>query len=122
MVISLISAKVTCEYKLDNGRPVPVRVHTIVISTQHSEDITQEEIQVRSPLPLLLQSIVVFIASLPCVLTQKQLLEHVIKPVVPAEYLDDKTVYHLNPSVHTYIHYMHLSSVHILTDLSVRYL
>lgn len=46
------SAKVTCEYKMDNGRPVPIRVHTIVISTQHSEDITQEEIQVSSPLLL----------------------------------------------------------------------
>lgn len=36
--------------------------------------------------------------------TQAQLMEHVIKPVVPAEYLDDKTVYHLNPSVsNTYL-------------------
>jgi len=65
--------QVTCEYKMDNGRPIPIRVHTIVISTQHSEDITQDEIK-------------------------KQLMEHVIKPVVPAEYLDDKTIYHLNPS------------------------
>ena len=29
---------------------------------------------------------------------RKDLLEHVIKPVVPAKYLDDKTIYHLNPS------------------------
>merc|ERR1719487_2116632 len=65
--------QVTCEYRLENGRPVPVRVHTIVISTQHSEDITQDEIKA-------------------------QLMEHVIKPVVPAEYLDEKTIYHLNPS------------------------
>ena len=65
--------QVTCEYRMDNGRPIPLRVHTVVISTQHDEEITQEEIQ-------------------------KQLMEHVIKPVVPAEYLDDKTVYHLNPS------------------------
>eukprot|EP01006_Ploeotia_vitrea_P057901 TRINITY_DN68452_c0_g1_i1.p1 TRINITY_DN68452_c0_g1~~TRINITY_DN68452_c0_g1_i1.p1 ORF type:complete len:388 (+),score=17.19 TRINITY_DN68452_c0_g1_i1:71-1234(+) len=65
--------QVTCEYRLDNGRAIPIRVHTIVISTQHSEDITNEDIR-------------------------KQLKEHVIKPVVPAEYLDDKTVYHLNPS------------------------
>merc|ERR550537_1166675 len=65
--------QVTCEYKLENGRPSPQRVHTIIISTQHSEDITQDEIK-------------------------KQLMEHVIKPVVPAEYLDDKTIYHLNPS------------------------
>ena len=27
-----------------------------------------------------------------------QLMEHVIRPVVPAKYLDDKTIYHLNPS------------------------
>ena len=26
--------QVTCEYRMDNGRPVPVRVHTVVISTQ----------------------------------------------------------------------------------------
>jgi S-adenosylmethionine synthetase len=65
--------QVTCEYKLDNGVPVPVRVHTIVISTQHSEDVTNEKIH-------------------------SDLMEHVIKPVVPAEYLDDNTIYHLNPS------------------------
>ena len=58
---------------MDNGRPIPIRVHAIVISTQHSEDITNEEIRA-------------------------QLMEHAIKPVVPAEYLDDKTTYHLNPS------------------------
>jgi len=65
--------QVTVEYKLQDGRPIPQRVHTIVISTQHSEDITNEEIRA-------------------------QLVEHVIKPVVPAEYLDEKTIYHLNPS------------------------
>lgn len=40
--------QVTCEYRLENGRPIPVRVHTIVISTQHSEDITNEDIRVGS--------------------------------------------------------------------------
>jgi S-adenosylmethionine synthetase len=65
--------QVTCEYKLVNGVPVPVRVHTIVISTQHSEDVNNEKITA-------------------------DLMEHVIKPVVPAQYLDDKTIYHLNPS------------------------
>eukprot|EP01035_Chromulina_nebulosa_P017060 gene17060-22571_t len=65
--------QVTVEYKLVDGRPIPQRVHTIVISTQHSEEVTQEDIQ-------------------------KGLLEHVIKTVVPAEYLDEKTIYHLNPS------------------------
>lgn len=65
--------QVTCEYRMDAGRPIPLRVHTVVISTQHDEDITNDEIS-------------------------KQLMEHVIKPVIPAEYLDDKTIYHLNPS------------------------
>merc|ERR1719296_253789 len=65
--------QVTCEYKLVDGVPVPQRVHTVVISTQHSEEVTNDQIQ-------------------------KDLMEHVIKPVVPANLLDDKTVYHLNPS------------------------
>jgi len=65
--------QVTCEYKLVNGVPVPQRVHTVVISTQHTEDVTNEQIS-------------------------KDLMEHVIKPVVPANMIDDKTVYHLNPS------------------------
>jgi S-adenosylmethionine synthetase len=65
--------QVTCEYKLVDGVPVPQRVHTVVISTQHSEEVTQEQIQA-------------------------DLMEHVIKPVVPEKYLDDKTIYHLNPS------------------------
>merc|ERR1711937_968553 len=61
------------EYKNVDGAMVPTRVHTVVISTQHNEDIEQEEIQ-------------------------KQLMEHVIKPVVPPELLDANTIYHLNPS------------------------
>lgn len=65
--------QVTCEYKLVNGVPVPQRVHTIVISTQHAEDVTNEQIAA-------------------------DLMEHVIKPVVPEKYLDEKTIYHLNPS------------------------
>merc|ERR1711862_658783 len=65
--------QVTCEYKLENGVPVPKRVHTIVISTQHAEEVSNEQIH-------------------------SDLMEHVIKPVVPAELMDDKTVFHLNPS------------------------
>ena len=52
---------------------IPVRVHTILISTQHSPDVTNDQIHA-------------------------DLMEHVIKPVVPAKYLDDKTIFHLNPS------------------------
>ena len=32
--------QVTCEYRMENGRTIPTRVHTIVISTQHSEGKT----------------------------------------------------------------------------------
>jgi len=65
--------QVTVEYKNVGGRMVPQRVHTIVISTQHNDDVTNDKIR-------------------------DDLKEHVIKPVVPAELLDDETIYHLNPS------------------------
>jgi S-adenosylmethionine synthetase len=52
---------------------IPIRIHTIVISTQHDEGVTNEQIQ-------------------------KDLMEQVITPVVPAKYLDANTIYHLNPS------------------------
>ena len=52
---------------------VPVRVHTIVISTQHPPGVTQEKIA-------------------------EDLKREVINKVVPAQYLDDNTIYHLNPS------------------------
>ena len=65
--------QVSIEYKKEGGAMVPVRVHTILISTQHSPDVTNEQIA-------------------------KDLMDAVIKPVVPAKYLDDKTIFHLNPS------------------------
>jgi len=65
--------QVTIEYRKDGGRVIPLRVHTIVISTQHSENVTNDEIR-------------------------KGLLEVVVKHVIPAKYLDANTVYHLNPS------------------------
>merc|ERR1711988_1062630 len=65
--------QVTVEYKVENGIPRPQRVHTVVISTQHNPDVTLEKIR-------------------------EDLLEGVVKKVVPAQYLDENTVYHLNPS------------------------
>eukprot|EP01114_Cavostelium_apophysatum_P004052 TRINITY_DN14191_c0_g1_i1.p1 TRINITY_DN14191_c0_g1~~TRINITY_DN14191_c0_g1_i1.p1 ORF type:complete len:386 (+),score=122.31 TRINITY_DN14191_c0_g1_i1:137-1294(+) len=65
--------QVTIEYKREGGKVIPQRVHTVVISTQHAENVTNDEIR-------------------------KGLMEEVIKKVIPANYLDDKTVYHLNPS------------------------
>ncbi len=61
--------QVTIEYDGDR----PVRVDTIVVSTQHHENTTLEQIQ-------------------------RDIKEHVIKPVVPAELLDDKTKYFINPT------------------------
>ena len=63
----------TVEYRKEGGAVIPVRVHTILISTQHSPDVTNETIH-------------------------KELMEHVIKPVVPEKYLDEQTIFHLNPS------------------------
>ncbi len=61
--------QVTVEYHDDK----PVRVDTIVISTQHHPDVTQEQIR-------------------------KDLLEHVVFPIVPAELLDENTKYYVNPT------------------------
>jgi len=65
--------QVTVEYKVENGIPRPQRVHTVVISTQHNPDVTLEKIR-------------------------EDLMEKVVKDVIPAQYLDENTVYHLNPS------------------------
>ncbi|KAK8585935.1 hypothetical protein V6N13_050904 [Hibiscus sabdariffa] len=65
--------QVTVEYYNDKGAMVPVRVHTVLISTQHDETVTNDEIAA-------------------------DLKEHVIKPVIPEKYLDEKTIFHLNPS------------------------
>ncbi|QXM05158.1 methionine adenosyltransferase [Crassaminicella indica] len=61
--------QVTVEYEDDK----PVRIDTIVISTQHSPEVTREQIE-------------------------KDLIEHVIKNIVPAELLDEKTRYLINPT------------------------
>ncbi|GFZ97534.1 S-adenosylmethionine synthase [Paenibacillus marchantiophytorum] len=61
--------QVTVEYLDDK----PVRVDAIVVSTQHSEDVTLEQIQ-------------------------KDIKEHVINPIVPAHLLDANTNYFINPT------------------------
>jgi S-adenosylmethionine synthetase len=68
--------QVTIEYRRVNGRMIPIRVHTIVISTQHDETVTNDQIH-------------------------KDLREHVIDFVfrdLPANLRDARTIYHLNPS------------------------
>lgn len=61
--------QVTVEYEDDR----PVRVDTIVISTQHDPDVSQEQIR-------------------------KDMIEHVVKPIIPASLLDEKTRYLVNPT------------------------
>ena len=61
--------QVTVEYENDR----PVRVDTVVISSQHAEEVSLEQIRA-------------------------DLLEHVVKPVIPAELLDAETKYYVNPT------------------------
>ena len=61
--------QVTVEYENDK----PVRIDAIVISTQHGPEVSQEQIQA-------------------------DLMEHVIKAVIPAELLDENTKYYINPT------------------------
>ena len=51
----------------------PVRVHTVVISTQHDPEVSNEQIR-------------------------DEVIEQVIKVEVPAELLDERTIYHINPT------------------------
>lgn len=61
--------QVTVEY--DDGKPV--RVDTIVISSQHAPEVSNEQIR-------------------------KDIIEKVIEPIVPAEMLDAETKYYINPT------------------------
>lgn len=65
--------QVTILYKNEGGRMVPLRVHTVVISTQHAENVTNDFIR-------------------------KELLEKIINTTIPNHLLDKDTIYHLNPS------------------------
>ncbi|KAI1476379.1 hypothetical protein K445DRAFT_322893 [Daldinia sp. EC12] len=65
--------QITMEYKHDGGAVVPLRVHTIVISAQHSGDVTTEQVR-------------------------KELKSKIIDAVIPKQYIDDDTILHLQPS------------------------
>ena len=62
-------SQVSVEYR--NGKPF--RVDTVVVSTQHSETVSNEDLR-------------------------NAVMEHVIKPIIPAHMLDAKTKYHINPT------------------------
>jgi S-adenosylmethionine synthetase len=65
--------QVTIEYKNEGGAVIPLRVDTVVVSAQHSEDITTEQLR-------------------------KEIKEKIVKEVIPAKYLDENTKYHIQPS------------------------
>ena len=62
--------QVTVEYDEQNR---PVRVHTVVLSTQHAPEVDMEQLR-------------------------KDMIELVIRPTIPAELLDDDTRYLINPT------------------------
>ena len=62
-------SQVTVQYQ--DGRPVAVR--SVVISTQHSEDVTQAKLR-------------------------EAMIEEVVKKVIPAQFLKSDTEYHINPT------------------------
>jgi len=62
-------SQVTVEYR--DGEPA--RVHTVVVSTQHHPDLAQEEIT-------------------------RQIRRAVVREVIPSELLDERTIFHVNPT------------------------
>ncbi|MGD0388967.1 MAG: methionine adenosyltransferase, partial [Tepidisphaeraceae bacterium] len=69
-------SQVTIEYV--NERPT--RVHTVVVSTQHDESILDKKTDTVSEK------------------AKRQIIEHVIKPVVPRKLWDDDIIFHINPT------------------------
>ncbi len=70
-------SQVTVEYEGDK----PVRVHTVVISTQHDPEVNgkSEEREVLEEI-------------------RREVIEKIIKPTLPADMIDDDTIYHVNPT------------------------
>jgi len=63
--------QVTIEYKKDGGATIPLRVDTVVISTQHAEEISTADLR-------------------------RELMDKIVKKVIPSNLLDDRTVYHVS--------------------------
>lgn len=92
--------QVTCEYYFKEGACIPKRVHTVVVSVQHSEKINLEELRNE------IMTKVSFLNLLPneshpsfllAVLANTFILPQVIRVVIPEKYLDQNTVFHVNP-------------------------
>lgn len=65
--------QVTFEYKKEGGNITPLRVQNILVSTQHDPEVTNEQIK-------------------------KDIMEYVITPIVPKEFIDQETQFFINPS------------------------
>lgn len=76
--------QVTIEYEHDGGAVVPKRVDTVVVSAQHSEAITTEKLR-------------------------KEIKEKIIQKVIPSQYLDDRTVYHVRTTQHVLLNHAWLT-------------
>ncbi len=62
-------SQVTVEYEGNT----PIRVHTVVISTQHADTVSYEQLK-------------------------NDIIEHVIRKIIPANLLDSNTIFHINPT------------------------
>lgn len=67
--------QVTVEYEHDGGAVIPKRVDTVVVSAQHSAEISTKELR-------------------------KEILEKIVKKAIPEKYLDDRTIYHVRGTLH----------------------
>ena len=68
----MVLLQVTAEYVFEGGACVPIRVHTVVVSCQHSEKVTLEALR-------------------------KDIMEKVVHTTIPKKYLDAETKFHINP-------------------------
>jgi S-adenosylmethionine synthetase len=68
-------SQVTVEY---DACGKPCRVHTVVVSTQHADELNGRSISNEE--------------------IRKGIIAEIIKPVIPAELLDEDTIYHINPT------------------------
>jgi len=62
-----------CQVTVEYHDRKPVRVHTVVCSVQHDPDVSHDELQ-------------------------RQIIQKLIKPTIPRQYLDSRTIYHVNPT------------------------
>uniref|UniRef100_F1L5N3 S-adenosylmethionine synthase n=1 Tax=Ascaris suum TaxID=6253 RepID=F1L5N3_ASCSU len=65
-------SQVTVDYQFDFGACIPLRVHTVVLSAQHKRNTPIEKVR-------------------------EDLMEYVVKEVIPSSLLDEQTIYLLNP-------------------------